>query len=399
MAASAVGGEVVRWRAPDEKAQKEEGSYWNFSFLLQPLIQSIGNSLRDTFYLPLNSRVLPIDFQTNQEIGTEISQALIDSSGPSSRKLSLIREYFSSRDIEIHLEDSTFTRIMKVRLFESKVPVNDKYLRVVLFTFNGNDEEGADGIRRKWGPKNIRDLSRTPFDILRALKDIEFQSLMTFSLGNVVLEELNELPEEEASLFPRTVIISKGLTSIQKVGSQLYSYPLNSLLHHLAYQTGWDADPEKALLGFLERQQVKHNKTREIVIVENPQDFYFSGKGRFEEDFHDELEKCGAKVIRGDFEAPFVHPRAHHALSLNELSFNSKTRIYTNTTDFQVPQDPRHGDLKVSAWLAREVFLKGKGEWHNCFCVGGSQETLSVATGREIVPLLNAFIKAGKKLS
>ncbi|MBI3236815.1 MAG: hypothetical protein HYZ48_03840, partial [Chlamydiales bacterium] len=121
-------------------------------------IQPIGSCLRNAFYLPLYNRTSPVDFERNQRLAEEIFQKLQDPSRPVDRKIHSIREHFSIRDVEIRLESPTLIRIMTVRLFESKIPIRDKFLRIVLFTFNQNKEEKAGEAAQRWEPKNIRDL-------------------------------------------------------------------------------------------------------------------------------------------------------------------------------------------------------------------------------------------------
>ena len=59
---------------------------------------------------------------------------------PSSEDMKLVKTHFSIRDVAVHLQGQT-TRIFHVRLFESKNPVCNRTLRLILFSYNGNQEQ------------------------------------------------------------------------------------------------------------------------------------------------------------------------------------------------------------------------------------------------------------------
>src|SRR5262249_31782670 len=152
------------------------------------------------------------------------------------------------RDIDVQIE-GPIVRIFTVRLFESRMPIEGKKLRVILFSFNGNAERDGDvhSHQRTWNPLRIEEISRSPLDVLQALRasEIRIDSLVTTSLGNIALDGLKYFPSKLSApdILPPTLIINRGLTSVKKVANQLYPFPLNYILYGAARLCGWNANP------------------------------------------------------------------------------------------------------------------------------------------------------------
>jgi hypothetical protein len=74
---------------------------------------------------------------------------------------------------------------------------------------------------------------------------------------------------------------------------------------------------------------------------------------------------------------------------------NSVTEVHKNTIPLSIEEG---NEEKLAAVLARDIFLSGPDEWHNCFYVGGNDATLDVGTAREVVPLLSEIIEEGERM-
>ncbi len=364
------------------------------NFFKGPL-EAAGQILRNAFYLPLYKKKIDPELELNQRLAEKLSYVLQHPQALCSKELQLIRRFFSVRDIDVQIE-GPIVRTFTVRLFESRLPIGEKKLRVILFSFNGNTEHGRDipAITRTWNPLKIEEIGKSPLSVLQAFQalGLRIDSLVTTSLGNVALDGIKYFPSESTA-FPPTLILNRGLTSIKKVANQLYSFPLNYLLLGAAKLCGWDANPEKGLLNFLEKNtQRSIQPPRKVVIIEAQKDFYFSGKGAPEVDIHEKISRLGVSVFRAKFWPFPFHIRSHHALSLDHLENNPETQVLANTLSFAL--DPGE---KMSSAIARNIFLEGSEEWHTCFYIGGADATRDTGTVREIMPLLSAFIEAGER--
>lgn len=351
-------------------------------------LQTIGLFLRNALYLPWFSKKVDPDYILNQRLSQKIAESLMTSAIFPTNEYDPIKHAFFMRDIEITIE-GPISQIFTIRLFESKEAIGGKKLRMILFSFNENEEGERGQIQRKWNPLTIQALSKSPILILKALKEvgISVDSLVTTSLGNVILQGLNQ--EEDFKILPSTLIMNRGFTSTKKVSFQLFSFPLNYLLYGAALLTGWNADPEKELISFLirESQSSQPFQERKVIILEARKDFYFSQQGRFDLDTHTKIAALGHKVFRGNFFTFPFQARAHHALSLDHLVNNSVTDTLADSA-ITLSQEE-----KVSSAIARDVLLSGDGEYHTCFYICGNDGTLDIGTVRDAIPLLSAYIK------
>jgi hypothetical protein len=360
------------------------------------LLQALGLTLRNNLYLPLMSQSVDQEQVSNQKLAERTTAILRNPGEPCSKKLAAIRRYFSLRDIDVRLEGPV-VRIFTIRLFESKRPIAGKKLRMILFCFNGNRELTAKGGIRSWNPLRIDEVSGSPLSVLRALQShgVEFGSLITNSLGNLIFEGLKNLPAEEAQIIPRSIIVNRGFTSAEKVGNRLFPFPLNCILYTSAKLSGWDADAETGLLNFCSRiSQDGVAPSYQVVIIEAKDDYFFSGHGALEADLHLRIAQLGVRTFRAQFWPCPFHSRSHHTIPLNHVKNNSETDHLLNTEE----HFPLGKDQKLSRAIAKNIFLEEKEDWHTSFVIGGADETLDIATEREIIPLLLAFIREGEKI-
>lgn len=376
----------------DAKIQQISGS---LSFFNGP-IEALGIALRNAFYLPLYKKNIDIELQRDQTLAKEVWDKLQNPQARCSKELQEIKDHFSIRDINVHLQGSV-VRIFTVRLFESKVPLEGKRLRVILFCFSGNTEytKEAKTKIRAWNPLTLGQLSQSPLAVMRVFQKcgIEFDSLITNSLGNVTLDEFKNLPSRTISAdnIPSTLIINRGFTSTFKVASRLFTYVLSCILHKIAKLCGWDANPEEGLLYFLEKHpKGPDGSPRKIVLIEALEDHYFSGEGAPEADLHEKITRTGASIFRGKFWPFPFHVRSHHAIPVNHFKYNSVTQIEANSMSFSLDEEE-----SISSAIARNVFFAGREEFHTSFCIGGADATLNSGTVRDVIPLLSAFIEKG----
>jgi hypothetical protein len=293
--------------------------------------------------------------------------------------------------VDISIVQGNIERTFTVRLFESKTAIFGKKIQFILFSFYGNKEMVQTGSIHwridHWIPLSMKELSKAPLDVLRALKanGVEVDALLTQSLGNVAYEGLQYLSKEDEAVIPKTLISNRGLTSIWKVACQLFSFPISWILYGLAKISSFDADPERGLMNFLR----KSNETlREVVIIEATKDHFYAGSGGFDPNLHREISVLGHSVFRGKFYPGTVHPRAHHAISLTKLTNNSVAEIdATDVLNLEKEQ-------KISAALAQKIFAE-KGDRYTCYYVGGNGANLDVGTW-DVCLLLGALIKEGQ---
>lgn len=366
----------------------EQKAGWFWSVVSYP-IQQIGLILRNALYLPYYSQANRAEDKDELDLATEFASKVKDAAAPlhSNKKIDAIRDNFSIRDVSVTIEQGPQLRKFTVRLFESKTEILGKTILFILFSFYGH-EEATLGTIKRWDPLTIRELSRAPLDILRALKsqDIEVDVLITQSLGNVTYDAINELSKEDQKIIPRKLVINRGLASVLKVALKLYVFPLSLILYRLARLSGWNADPEQDLVDFLEKNPQSINGTkREVVIIEAKNDHFFSGPGGLGHDLHEKLAKSGISTFRGGFCPSVYHSRARHAASISKLTRNSVTTIAVD--DLLNLQK----EEKLSTALARYI-LSTEGDRCTCFYVGGNRVTLDVGTFNDISPLLIALI-------
>lgn len=363
-----------------DKTPLEQQGGWYWSIALYPL-QVIGTILRNALYLPLYSEKTRQANKLELDLAKEFADKVRSETIPlhSTKKINVIREHFSIRDVSVSITQGDIKTTFVVRLFESKTGILGKKIQFFLFSFYGNECK-----EHRWEPLSMKELSKAPLDVLRALQasGVEVDALMTQSLGNVAYEGLQYLSQEEEAVIPKTLISNRGLTSIWKVAGQLFAFPISWILYGLAKISGYDADPERGLMSFLR----KSNETlREVVIIEATKDHFYAGSGSFEPNYHQEIKALGHSVFRGKFYPGTVHQRAHHAISLTKLTNNSVTEIAA--ADVLTLEK----EQKISAALAQKIFAE-KGGHYTCYYVGGNGANLDVGTW-DVCLLLGALVK------
>jgi len=352
---------------------------------------------RDKLYLPLYNPTIQKREELRQLVAASFYNTLKNglSNYGKIEELRSVQNHFSIYDMDACINSDKITRIFRLRVFESKEPINGKTLKVILFSFYGN-KQVADGAGKIWKPSSIDDISKAVFNVMRALKEhgIKVDSMMNKSLGTMVLDGLKNIPNEEQDLLPRTLIIDRGFSSSKKVAASLYPFPINYLISETGRLSKWGTDPERELLNFVEREPANSSMgKRKIVIIEAKRDSYFSGSGEFHPDFHKQLEERGVDTWRGKFYPADFADRAHHAISLDLLSNNVASTIYGHSVM------PIGDNETVADALTKEFFLNNDNEHHTCFCVGGNIETLDLQS-RTVYPLLASFVSnAGKRAS
>jgi hypothetical protein len=373
-----------------DRTPVEQKVGWCWSLVLYPL-RVIGIALRDAFYLPLYS---PKTREANKRqlgLAVEYANKVKDTALPlhSTKKINAIREHFIIRDVSVSIIQGNTKRTFCVRLFESKAAILGKKIQFILFSFYDNKETTRGHIDRRWEPLTMKELSKAPLDVLKALKDsgVEVNAMLTQSLGTVAYEGLRHLSKHDDEAIPKTLIINRGLPSIWKAARQLLPFPISWILYGAAKISSWDADPERRLMDFLRKtSQCSDGTRREVVIIEAIEDYFYAGPGAFNPNFHRDIGELGLQVFRGKFFPGTVHPRAHHAISLSKLTNNSVSEILADEDVLRLEKEQ-----KVSAALARKIFAE-KVDRYTCFYVGGNGATLDVGT-YDVCLFLGSLIK------
>lgn len=364
-------------KIPDKISYREQGDSpaqkasrcWN-CFL--PCWQGICRLVRNSFFLPYYNSV-PAYHQVDERVAETAFNTLKLDYPAVTKEARLIRDHFDIREVTVKIKGST-TRIFTLQIFETKGPLHDKMLSLILFKFYGNREINHDGDDQNWDPMTIRELSESPLLIIKALRSqgVHVDSLLTTSLGAVTLSGLQyQISDDESNdLLPETLILNRSMASTRNVTSHLYIRPLNYILYGAAKIFGWNADPENDLLAYLGQRQ-SSNSRRKVIMLETPYDFYFSGNGGFDKDFHKKVHKLGVSVFRASLvPSEPIHTRAHHALPLNHMVFNAEANVMENT-DYL----PMNENENMSSFLVKNVLLAGKGKRHTCFIACGNDAT------------------------
>ena len=365
-----------------------------FSFL-KGILENLGIMLRDAFYLPLFKVNIPLDDQEDIKLAKKVWEKIQNPQIRCSEKLQEIKNQFFIRDINVHLR-GPLVRTFTVRLFESKVAIEGKKLRVVLFSFNGNKEsiKGPNTTVRSWDPQTSTELNEAAWAVMRVFQKyrIKFDSLKMHSLGNIVFSS----PSISRDISPDTVIVDRGFTKTTKAAYQILPWPLSYILANLAELSGWSMDSEEGLLQFFQKHpNGSDGSPRKVIIIEAKGDHYFAEKGAFARNLHQRIARFGVLVFRAIFWPSLFHVRAHHAVSLDQVKFNDATEIPAgNTMQFKYREDQ-----SMSSAIAENVIFAGDQEFHNMFCIGGNITTLDIGTMNDVLPLLSAFLEKGKASS
>jgi len=360
---------------------------------MNPVIQSSKRFFRDRFYLPLNQTTSDPFFIDSGRYSQQFVAMLkgenpnLDGTFP---QLPELIKHFSIRDIPVELKVGDSVIVFQTRVIESKESIEGKKLRLILFSFADHKVKMGDGVH-PWDPMHIDELSGSILDILKAYQShTHIDSMFCFSLGSLFYDGLKHVKPEESDFIPKVLGLNRGLASIKKVSEQLYPYPISSILYNSVYYLGLDANPERELLQFFQRMQfhgapMNH---REVVVIEARHDRYFSGAGKFDENFCSDLKDAGASVSHGNFFVPMVAEAAHHAIRLDWIVNNQDAG--TNTERFL----PFPKNKTLAEGLAKNILMQTEKDGvHTCFLVGGNKDNLDSVTYLQAAPLLVAYLK------
>ncbi|MCH9633267.1 MAG: hypothetical protein S4CHLAM6_16200 [Chlamydiae bacterium] len=360
----------------------------------------LGGFLRDQFYLPNNKMDMTkaheiqeikneheFLIKTGQYLShfTDMFKGEIEGVDNTFSEFGQFKKLFKVTDTPIRIQSNDITYHFTVRIVESKdFKNNPNGMRFILFSFYGHQQE-KDSQVTQWDPKSLEAVGLAPVEILKTLKhnNIDVDSLFCFSLGALTLDAVHHLDED---VLPDTVIIDRGLTSINKVSSSILFWPLNRLIYNLAWGYGLDANPEKHFPNYLEKLSEKA-KNKKVVVIESKVDSYFSGDRSYDEDYFKRIEKTGASVFHGQFLAPIIHPRAQHALRRDHLINNPNSGATLN--NFIDSHD--HESLADSL----SKLFKSKDKPHTCFMVGGNKDSLDTILYM-LAPVLNSHCVINK---
>lgn len=354
------------------------------SFPLLCCGESLSTLFRNVFYLPRYAQSLPNYLVADQNIAHRMVLTFQGEQVTTQYGDPRLQKYFSMRDVLVCDPSKNGACVFKLRVFQSHWEY--KPLTFIVFTFHGHTDTEA----ISWNPLTTEELARAPLNILQALAQSQLypDSLMTTSFGNVAFESLkNCKTSEERKLIPPTLIINRGLASIKKVGERLYAFPWNCILHQMASLLQWDADPEAALLAFLENSSEEERLRRQVIVIEAREDFYFAGNGGFASDLHERIDAMGIAIFRAQFYPFPYHPRAHHALGAQHLVYNEETRVLGNSMKIDY-----HSHKSVIDTLIHKVFMNPEESTHTCVYLAGNDATLDIATAREIMPILSQIV-------
>jgi hypothetical protein len=347
--------------------------------------------IRDNFYLPLHSRHCEPYFANNGAYATQFVEMLKGNNphlDPTFPNLPQMIDHFVIRDvpIKVKLEIGDYTFL--TRVIESKESIEGKKLRFVLFSFYHHiDEKDA-----PWKPLTTDEMSCAALEVLKAYgQTTKIHSMMTFSLGALILDSLKNVALEESHIIPKTLIINRGLASIWKVLNQYYSMPASYFLYTAISHLGLDADPENEILSFFKRMQVHSPQSlegRKVVILETKHDTYFSEKGDFESDFRENLEETGAEAYHASFFVPMIAGESHHSVRMDMLINNKESG--TVSANFLSAKENQNLPSTLVQNLLSETDEKG---YHNIFITGGNIDTLDSIAYLQAAPLMSAFVE------
>jgi len=366
--------------------QTHQGAY--------PIIQSLKRFFRDRFYLPLRQEANDPFFIDSGRYAEQFVAMLkgenpdLDATFP---QLTDIIQHFIIRDVAVEVPIGEKTVVFQTRVIESRGDNKKEKLRLILFSF-ANHQVKTDKKLSPWDPLHIDELSASIWDILKAYQTyIQIDSMICFSLGTICYDGLKHVLPEDFHCIPKILGFNRGLSSIKKVSQKLYPFPLNACLHNAVYYLGLDANPEKELLRFFQNLQSNRDPSidqRQVIVIEARDDYYFSGKGKLDQDFPEKLQNAGANVFHGTFFVPMIAQRSHHAIRLDWIINNEKAG--TETTHFL----PFPTNQTLAQGIAENIFRQTEdNKAHTCLLVGGNRDNLNTITYLQAAPLLIAYLQ------
>jgi hypothetical protein len=245
---------------------------------------------------------------------------------------------------------------------------NIKPARFIIFNHYDNFIDLPQGQEKRYLPSNMDEWG---FVFKKAIETFtteygKFSSISAHSLGNMpILAQLKHFkPEDFEKLFPKTLFLSKGASSIyeasKNVPFQMGIYPwgwfvlVAPIMYFFAKLTGWTFAFDAALVDFLKNlPKTKENidllKNVNIIVTEVKHDYYFPGKASLcSSKKLDELEKEPLNVYRLGFNLPPTRTTKRGQHNYNTGGFQrqhlEKERLF------------EHGEQKLFANKPKQVF-------------------------------------------
>jgi len=357
---------------------------------------SLGEYLRDRFYFPLKGKSFNLFIQNSKAYAEAFVKKLQGKNPHPERvfpRFEEIREKFDIKDVPITIRVGDRIFHFTTRIVESKDQFFDRKLRFVLFSFYDHMERKGEKLGN-WDPKSTDELSGAVLEVLKQVQTkFQVDSLMTFSIGNIVLDGLKNLELQEGKkILPKNIIVNRGLTSIEKVSNMLFDYPISRLLYYGACLLQLNADPEQELLNFFERLSQDHPSSlegRSVRIIEMSHDCYFAGLSGFGKEYHKKLSQTGVESYRGTFFVPGFDEKAHHSLPMHLIPTGGP-----GAHNEHFPQCEEGETL--ADHLMRTSLFSAKGGEHTLFMAGGNLDNLDSITCLQVAPFLSSFVRLSK---
>ncbi len=230
-----------------------------------------------------------------------------------------------------------------------------KNLRLIQLSLFDIDQQEGEKFS-VWKPPTFNSVNKVVFALMDELRNqgYSIDSMMCHSMGSASLDGLDEY---DPAKVPNILILDRALPSVWKVGGQLLNPITYYIVYSLAYFSKWTGDPEESLMRFFTKMKAdpEHSKSladRKVVIIETIDDFYFSGYGAFDRNLAKTLNDLGVSAFQHQFSLNPIrfHPRAHHALSADQLA---------NTTGDAIGEECFHirPRQNVSSAIVQNVFL------------------------------------------
>ena len=294
-------------------------------------------------------------------------------------------------EIELHANGKIYT--FPTRIIESKSEHGKGKLRLVLWSCLGNLEtRNQDKSSKKpWTPLCKEERAAAPLEVLKSYTSRfgPFSSILTSSMGTSLFDGLPLLEKEEFSLIPKTLIISRGMPSVEKYLTKKYPWT-GQILASIASHLGLAMDGEKALIEFLKRAYSQTSpllSRKKVIVIEMSNDTLFSKEGAFDADFGETINEY-ADLFRGKFTLPTEPNGIHHYAPIDQI------KKYQGLEGCQTEKFLKMKNLEsIPQVLARHTFNEvDQTNWHTSLFVGGRGSTLDTMTQNYAFPIMEAFI-------
>ena len=305
---------------------------------------------------------------------------------------------FNLFDDEIVLEVNSTIYTFRTRIIESTHKHGIKNLRLVLWSHLEHLEAKKEDQSKKtfWTPLSKEEHAAAPLEVLKhyTFKFGPFSSILTSSMGTSVFDGLTLLEKEEFELIPKTLIICRGMPSVEKYLKKKHPW-IGHILAMLASFFRLDMNGEKALITFLQRAYSNTSTLparKTVVLIEMSEDTLFSKEGGFDPDFGKKIKQY-ANLFRGVFTLPTEPKSFHHYAPFDQI-INHQGLKGCHTDKFLEMQDLE----PLPETLVKHIFNQtDKTGWHTSLLVGGRGSTLDKITLNYALPILESFINNQRK--